>query len=144
MTYGSCHRICESKVQACVNPSRSALCANLTTRQAGGSVWKVTPKSISSSSSIFSRTRGRTRRAERQVDPAGEVPLHSTEPTAPPPEGRAGCPAEQRVEPVGQEPERGERRAEYEDLRPGVAARGVHELRQEGQEEQRDLGVEDL
>src|SRR5918997_5541263 len=100
MTYGSCQRICESKVQACVNPSRSARCVNLTTRQAGGSVWKVTPKSISSSS-IFTGTRGRARHAERQVDPAGEVPLYTTEPTTPTPEGHTGRPAEQRVEPVG-------------------------------------------
>src|ERR671913_1187354 len=111
MTYGSCQRICESKVHACVNPSRSARCVNLTTRQAGGSVWKVTPKSISSSSSIFPRTRGRARRPEHQVDAAREVSVHPTESTAPPSEGRAGCPAEQRGEPIGQEPERGERRA---------------------------------
>src|SRR5215210_9247905 len=124
MTYGSCHNTCESKVHACVNPSRSARCVSLMTRQAGGSVWKVTPKSISSSS-IFSRTRGRARRAGRQVDSAGEVSLRTAEPGAPPPEGNAGRPAEQRVEPVGQEPERGERRAEHEDLRPRVAARGV-------------------
>src|ERR671917_1959509 len=39
--------MCESKVHAWVNPSRSALCASSTTRQAGGSVWKVTPKSMS-------------------------------------------------------------------------------------------------
>src|SRR5919112_3656242 len=36
--------MCESKVHACVKPSRSAFCVNSTTRQAGGSVWKVTPK----------------------------------------------------------------------------------------------------
>src|SRR4028119_410918 len=131
MTYGSCQRICESKVQACVNPRRSARCANLMTRQAGGSVWKVTPKSISSSS-IFPGTRGRARRAERQVDSAGEVPLHTTEPTTPPSESRAGRPAEQRVEPIGQEPEHGERCAEHEELHPRGAARGGHAPRRGG------------
>src|SRR5918997_2420543 len=38
--------MCESKVHAWVKPRASALCASSTTRQAGGSVWKVTPKSM--------------------------------------------------------------------------------------------------
>src|SRR5215204_6132549 len=46
MTYGSCQRMCESKVQAWVKPSVSARLVSSTTRQAGGSVCRVTPKSI--------------------------------------------------------------------------------------------------
>src|SRR4051812_17806551 len=38
--------MCESNVHACVKPSCSARLVNSTMRQAGGSVWKVTPKSI--------------------------------------------------------------------------------------------------
>src|SRR5919107_1735114 len=38
--------MCESKVHAWVKPRASALLASSTTRQAGGSVWKVTPKSM--------------------------------------------------------------------------------------------------
>ena len=51
MTYGSCHRMCESNVQACVKPRRSARWVSSTTRLAGGSVWKVTPKSMRVTSS---------------------------------------------------------------------------------------------
>src|SRR5215218_7728128 len=45
--------MCESNGQACVNPSRSALCVSSTTRQAGGSVWNVTPKSMSAPSLLL-------------------------------------------------------------------------------------------
>src|SRR5215207_2131479 len=38
--------MCESKVQVWVKPRASALRASSTTRQAGGSVCRVTPKSI--------------------------------------------------------------------------------------------------
>src|SRR5918993_5334679 len=46
MTYGSCQRMCESKVQAWVKPSVSARLVSSTTRQAGGAVCRVTPKSM--------------------------------------------------------------------------------------------------
>src|SRR5918992_5947713 len=48
MTYGSCQRMCESNVQACEKPSRSARFVSSTIRLAGGSVWNVTPKSTRS------------------------------------------------------------------------------------------------
>jgi hypothetical protein len=38
MTYGSCQRMCESKVQACEKPSSSAFLVSSTTRLAGGFV----------------------------------------------------------------------------------------------------------
>src|SRR4051794_32654212 len=67
MTYGSCQRMCESNVHACVKPSFSARCVSSTTRLAGGSVWKVTPKSIVAS--VGHRRRGRALAAagERQA-----------------------------------------------------------------------------
>ena len=49
MTYGSCHRMCESNVHACVKPSPSARRVSSITRLAGGSVWNVTPKSTAQS-----------------------------------------------------------------------------------------------
>src|SRR5262245_333738 len=45
MTNGSCHRRWESKVQMWLNPNSSAWRASSTTREAGGLVWRTTPKS---------------------------------------------------------------------------------------------------
>src|SRR5579875_3681213 len=47
MTYGSCQSRCESNVHTWVKPNSSACRANSTTRAAGGSVCRTTPKSIS-------------------------------------------------------------------------------------------------
>src|SRR5918995_2441307 len=137
--------MCESKVQAWVKPKASARLVSSTTRQAGGSVCRVTPKSMLPPS-ILPRAGDGGGRAEGYVDPAGDVTAQPPEALAlavpPQPVGRRT--AEQRVEAVGEEPEGGERGAEYQHLRPGRAPRGIHELRQEGQEEERDLGVQNL
>src|SRR4051812_46989972 len=45
MTNGSCHSRCESKVHTWLKPNSSAWRASSTTRQAGGLVWRTTPKS---------------------------------------------------------------------------------------------------
>src|SRR5215212_9581929 len=74
MTWGSCHRMCESKVHACVKPSRSALRVNSMTRQAGGSGWKVTPKSMLFSL-VLSGTRDGGLGARGKVDTAGYIAL---------------------------------------------------------------------
>src|SRR5947208_12418973 len=46
MTYGSCHRMCESNVHAWLKPSASARRVMSITRCAGGSVCRVTPMSM--------------------------------------------------------------------------------------------------
>src|SRR5262245_32674612 len=46
MTYGSCHRMCESNVHTCENPSASARLASSITRADGGVVWRTTPISM--------------------------------------------------------------------------------------------------
>src|SRR5215204_283612 len=66
--------MCESKVHACVNPSRSALRVNSMTRQAGGSGWKVTPKSMLFSL-VLSDTRDGGLGARGKVDAAGYIAL---------------------------------------------------------------------
>src|SRR5829696_1013711 len=137
--------MCESKVQAWVKPRASARLVSSTTRQAGGSVCRVTPKSMLPPS-IFPGARDRCGRAQGYVDPAGDVAPYTSETLAlalafQPATRRA---AEQRVEAVGEQPEDGERGAEDHHLRPGRAPRRIHELRQEGQEKERDLGVQDL
>src|SRR5215207_4696781 len=66
--------MCESKVHACVNPSRSALRVNSITRQAGGSGWKVTPKSMLFSL-VLSDTRDGGLGARGKVDAAGYIAL---------------------------------------------------------------------
>ena len=46
MTYGSSHRMWESNVHTCENPSASARLASSTTRAAGGVVCSTTPISM--------------------------------------------------------------------------------------------------
>src|SRR5829696_3364686 len=135
--------MCESKVQAWVKPRASAFCVSSTTRQAGGSVCKVTPKSMLPPS-ILPGTRDRGCRAQSYIDPAGEVPLPASEARTPtlPPQPVSGRTAEQRVAAVGTQPDGDERGAEHHYLLPGRAPRRVHELGQERQEEERGLRVE--
>src|ERR687893_854759 len=137
--------MCESKVHACVNPSCSALCVSSMTRLAGGLVWSVTPKFMSSLL-ILARARDGGGGAEGQVDPPRYVAPHPPEARAraPPLQPVCGRPASERVQAVGEQTEDGERGAEDDYLRPGGATRGVDELRQEGQEEERDLRVKYL
>src|SRR5688500_6559495 len=135
--------MCESKVQAWVKPSASARLVSSTTRQAGGLVCRVTPKSMSASS-ILPGARYGGGRAEGYVDPAGDVALPAPYPrvlVAAPEPVRGGA-REQGVETVGAESEYDEGDAEQGYLRRDHATRGVDELRQEGQEEERGLGVE--
>src|SRR6478752_9045630 len=47
ITYGSSHSRCESKVHTWLNPWASASLASCTVRDAGGLVWRTTPKSMS-------------------------------------------------------------------------------------------------
>src|SRR5215210_9176975 len=133
--------MCESKVHAWVKPRASALFVSSTTRQAGGSVCRVTPKSMLPPS-ILPRDRGG--RTKGYVDTAGDVPPHPPEAPAltfpsQPVSGRA---AEQRVGAVGTQPDGDERGAEHDYLRPGRTPRRIYELGQERQEEQRGLRVE--
>src|SRR5215217_7413523 len=79
MTYGSCQRMCESKVHAYPKPRSSALFVSSMTRLAGGLVCSVTPKSMPSSL-IFPRGRGHG--TQGYQDAARDIPLS-------PPEGRA-------------------------------------------------------
>src|SRR5690349_10367871 len=46
MTYGSSHRMWESNVHTCENPSASARLASSITRAAGGVVWRTMPMSM--------------------------------------------------------------------------------------------------
>src|SRR5919107_2824854 len=66
--------MCESKVHACVNPSRSALRVNSMTRPAGGSGWKVTPKSMLFSL-VLSDARDGGLGPRGKVDAAGYIAL---------------------------------------------------------------------
>src|SRR5829696_6681036 len=66
-----------------------------------------------------------------------EIALALPQPLA----GRAG---DQGVAAVGDEAQGGEQQAEEDDLRHQMAAFGFDELRQEGQEEKRRLGVEQV
>src|SRR4028119_1047867 len=135
--------MCESKVHAWVKLSCSALCVNSMTRLAGGLVWRVTAKS---NASVLSRSGDGGGGAEGEVDAAREVASRAPEAgalvSAPEPVGgRAG---EQGVEAVGAEGDDDERGAEQGYLRRDRAARRVHELGQEGEEEERGLGVQDV
>src|SRR5215217_1936213 len=135
--------MCESKVHAYPKPRSSALLVSSTTRLAGGLVCNVMPKSMPSSL-IFPRARDRGHGTQGNQDAARDIPLS-------PPEGRtlhlAPQPAasrarEQGVEAVRAQGENDESSAEKQDLHPGCAARRVHELGQESEEEQRGLRVE--
>src|SRR5215212_8447133 len=135
--------MCESKVHAWVKPRASALLVSSTTRQAGGSVCRVTPKSMLPPS-ILPRARDRGGRAKGYVDPAGNVAPHPPEArvlTLPlqPTSGRA---AEQRVGAVGTQSGGDKRGAEHDYLCPGRIARRIDELGQERQEEQPGLRVQ--
>src|SRR5205814_5432262 len=79
--------------------------------------------------------------AESDEDRPGDVALHLREAdaAAEPLTERAG---DEGPGAVAEEPEEREEQAERQDLRPGRAARGLDELRQEGEEEERSLGVE--
>src|SRR4028119_281818 len=135
--------MCESKVHAWVKPSLSALCVNSMTRLAGGFVWRVTAKS---NASVLSRAGDGGDGAEGQVDAPREVASRATEAgalvSASDPVG--GCAGEQGVEAVSAEGDDDERGAEQGYLRRGRAAGGVHELREEGEKEERGLGVENV
>src|SRR4029434_5414903 len=66
-----------------------------------------------------------------------EIALVATQPLA----GGAG---QERVAAVGDEAEQGEQQAEEDDLRDEMAALGLDELRQEGEEEESRLGVQQV
>src|SRR5919109_1521999 len=74
MTYGSCQRMWESNVHAYLKPSASARWVSSTTRRCGGSVWNVTPKSISGSPRDVAPERPAAGAARRGRRPAG-IPL---------------------------------------------------------------------
>ena len=82
----------------------------------------------------------RRRRAERDEDDARAV----ADGVPPTPQQAADRSGRERVERVGDEPEPDEDEAEDERLRPDTAAVGIDELRQEGEEEERRLGIEDV
>src|SRR5918993_1704858 len=96
------------------------------------------------SSLVFARARGYG--AEGYVDTPRDVapgpPQAHTCSLLPDP--LASRATEQSIEAIREQPEGGERGAENDNLRPCSAPGRVDELRQEGQEKQRDLRVEDL
>ncbi len=71
MTYGSCHRMWESKVHTWLKPYCSARLARSTTRHEGGVVWRTTPRSMRSRPARPQRTWGKPR-STVEVDGSGQ------------------------------------------------------------------------
>src|SRR6185436_10021294 len=93
--------------------------------------------------SLAAAARDRRRHAQSDVHAAGDPALAGQEAraAAQPAGGGAGA---QRVGAVGDGAQQDEEQAEREDLRLRAAPREVDELRQEREEEQRRLGIQDI
>src|SRR5262245_7654511 len=92
---------------------------------------------------LLPRARRRRPAAEAEVEQAGRALLAAPPPRVPR-QPAAQPPRAERVQRVGHEPERDEDHAEHHDLKRGVAGARVDELREERQEEQRDLRIAEL
>ncbi len=81
--------------------------------------------------------------AEADEDRARDVALNAR-PAAALPQGLSGRAGRQGPDRIRHEAEQHERQPEHDDLGRGPSERGVDELRQEGEEEQRGLWIEDV